>query len=221
MKTTTKALASLSIALSLTLVWSASEARAHDSSSVLRPHLAGTPTLKISVSKGLTIQEIREGKARISSTFSSILKHGWDSNYESILVVLIPRRHDGAQVFEDREKLYVTVSATEDQIERGLLEFFVVKVTHQGRTYFPGRYPSVKEFQDCVAKVEKVIARFQEHGLPLRFHENQSITVDVADPYSGRPPVFGDRTIFVAITATEDQIERHLMNFFDIPEDRI
>jgi hypothetical protein len=159
------------------------------------------------------IEELLAARGKVLPVLSRLLTYGQglepmsDKIYIGITPLKLPEGTGGLI----NGRLCLSIHAQEDQIETGLLRYFGIKEA-EGRFYFQTGYrPTLQQFLSVRARVEKVLKRFKEEEMPLKFPAHFAVAVTTRESGQIDDVAFG--AISISTASTEEQIERHFTQY--------
>ena len=158
-----------------------------------------------------TIAEFALAKGRVSTILSEILNHHFEPKVETAEIGLAPLKMDGGQVVSHNGRLYISIKATDDQIEAGLLEYFEVFEVSGRLVFFAHNRPTIAQFYLVKQRVENVLKRFSQYGLKIEIPSLEIGAVPVA--MAGGQVVEHNGKVYIASTATEEKIEGYFTRY--------
>jgi hypothetical protein len=159
-----------------------------------------------------SIKEYVDGKARISAIISNILDKGFISKIKYIEIGIAPRAMGGGNIVLSDDKIYVSITSTDEEIESVLLNYFSIVATARNITYFAHNQPTIAQFLAGKAAVEGVLKRFADSGLGLDLPKGLEIGI-APKTMSGGNIVLSDDKIYVSITSTSEELERYFIRY--------
>lgn len=130
---------------------------------------------------------------------------------ETVEVGLAPLKMDGGQVVSHNGRLYISIKATDDQIEAGLLDYFEVVEVSGRLIFFAHNRPTIAQFYLVKRRVENVLKRFGQYGLKVEIPSLEIGAVPVA--MAGGQVVEHNGKVYIASTATEEKIEGYFTRY--------
>lgn len=158
------------------------------------------------------IQEFLAGKVRVSAVLNRVSAYGFVPSVQQLEIGIAPKTKSGGTVVKQDGKLFVSVTSTDDELERGLLQLFLISAQYGNVVFFMHNAPSLNEFNVGRAKVEAVLQKFTQAGLKLNLPEKFEVGIAPRDMSGGGVVVEGGR-LYISITASDDEIERHFTKY--------
>lgn len=158
-----------------------------------------------------SIDEFVSGKNRMLTAIKTITDNGLTATKSQIEIGIAPDRMYGGNVLMENGKLYVSVKASDEELEGGLFNFYVYSV--KGKlTFFGWNQPSISQFFDGKARVEATIQRFKDNELKLVLPKNLSVGIAPDRMYGGNI-VEENGKVFISVKAEDKEIEGYFSKY--------
>jgi hypothetical protein len=164
---------------------------------------------------GVNISEFIEGRDTVKSVINQIIANGFSPKSQSINVGIAPQTMSGGNVvISDKNTLYVAYNSPRDQIERKVLNFFVLKgLNYDKINFFFHNESTMNEFEVGVINVKNVIKKIIDSNFQWNI-KTLSIGIAPSKSMSGGNVVESSGMLYISFDSSEDEIERALLKFF-------
>lgn len=175
----------------------------------------GEPNVSFFPHNGANIEEFSKGRELVNKLIGNILSEGFIPKFDKLKIGIAPMEMSGGAIVEDEGVLYVSVTVSEEVLERRLLKFFELEnATFWNVSYFLHNEPTIDEFFYGMDKVFSILMKIQDAGFVMTIDE---LKIGIAPrEMSGGAIVEEDGELFISITATEDSLERKFLKFFKL-----
>ena len=159
-----------------------------------------------------TINEYIENKARFSSIFNKVLAFGFEPKINFLEIGIAPSRMNGGEIVEIEGKVYISISASDEQIEGKVLQYFSINSSSGKIFFFAHNQASIEQFRNGMIRIENVLGKFSQSGLSLNLPSGFEIGI-APSRMNGGEIVEMEGRLYVSITASDEQIERYFIKF--------
>jgi hypothetical protein len=184
----------------------------------------GKCTVQFFPQGGLTINEYVQAKSRLTKTLQLITEFGFEPKQSEIRIGIAPEEYVGVRLgrlyrtWKTEGNLFIAIQATSDEIEGALLDFFSSNSGSNEIKFIAHQGPSLAKFRGTKEKIEDAIKEFRQNNLNLTLPANVQIAISGSEEIDVDRHLLlrtweADGMLFVAVTATREEIERFLMAF--------
>lgn len=160
---------------------------------------------------GPSIKEFNEGKTRVQNVLDRLLQTGATPVRATLEVFIAPKKMSGGSCVWVDGKVYISVLATDGEMESALMDFITPSVAWEIYTFRPHLKASLTQLDEGIAKFKAALQAFQDAGLTLELPYTDIYIAK--NRMSGGDFVVVDNAIWISTAIEADVLERSLIAY--------
>lgn len=161
---------------------------------------------------GPSIEEYKLGKDRVTTILDGITQHGFAPRVEKLSIGITSETMPAGDIVEVNDNIYISITATNAEIEGALLKYFDTFLVENNVTYFAYPGATLQMLREGKAMIEAILERFKNSGFTLVFPEPLIIGIMAGELY-GKTIVESQGRLYISTLATCDEAERHFIKY--------